>query len=385
MIKKICVVITARPSYSRIKTLLSAIQGNPNLELQLILGASALLERYGSVIDIIKQDGFEPNEIIHMVIEGGDLSTSAKSTGLGIIELSSAFNNLKPDIVVTVADRFETIATAIAASYSNIPLAHVQGGEISGSIDEKVRHAVTKLSDIHFVATTESKERLIKMGESKNSIFLTGCPSIDIVKTVIEDSRYKDFNPFNLYGGVGNKFDPKSGYIVVLQHSVTTEYSDTSYQIEQTLSAIQQINYPAFWFWPNIDAGSDKISKSIRMHRESNQLESVFFLKNVSPEDFIKLLIGAKCLVGNSSAGIRECAYIGTPVVNIGSRQAGRERSLNVIDVEYKSSMILKSLQDQITKGRYAKNTIYGDGSAGLQISNLLETQNPSIDKKISY
>ena len=151
--KKICVVITARPSYSRIKSLLTAINENPNLELQLILGASALLERYGSVIATIKQDGFEPTEIIHMVIEGGDLSTSAKSTGLGIIELSTAFNNLKPDIVLTIADRFETIATAIAASYSNIPLAHVQGGEISGSIDEKVRHAVSKLSDIHFVAT----------------------------------------------------------------------------------------------------------------------------------------------------------------------------------------------------------------------------------------
>ena len=153
--KKICVVITARPSYSRIKSLLTAINENPNLELQLILGASALLERYGSVIDTIKADGFQPNEIIHMVIEGGDLSTSAKSTGLGIIELSTAFNNLKPDIVLKVADRFDTIATAIAASYSNIPLAHVQAGEISGSIDEKVRHAVCKLSVIHFVATKQ--------------------------------------------------------------------------------------------------------------------------------------------------------------------------------------------------------------------------------------
>ena len=383
--KKICVVITARPSYSRIKSVLSAINENPNLELQLILGASALLERYGSVIDTIKQDGFNPNEIIHMVIEGGDLSTSAKSTGLGIIELSTAFNNLKPDIVLTVADRFETIATAIAASYSNIPLAHVQGGEISGSIDEKVRHAVSKLSDIHFVATEKSKERLIKMGESMESVFLTGCPSIDIVKNVVEHSLFKNFDPFDSYGGVGGKFDSQSGYIVVLQHPVTTEYNDITFQIEQTLSAIQKINYPTFWFWPNVDAGSDKISKSIRNHRENKDLENVYFLKNISPEDFIKLMVNAKCLIGNSSAGIRECSYIGTPVVNIGNRQLGREKGLNVLDSEYDWSTILQSTEKQMSNDRYPQNNLYGDGSAGIKISKLLEEQYPSIYKKLSY
>ena len=383
--KKICVVITARPSYSRIKSVLSAINENPNLELQLILGASALLERYGSVIDTIKQDGFNPNEIIHMVIEGGDLSTSAKSTGLGIIELSTAFNNLKPDIVLTVADRFETIATAIAASYSNIPLAHVQGGEISGSIDEKVRHAVSKLSDIHFVATEKSKERLIKMGESMESVFLTGCPSIDIVKNVVEHSLFKNFDPFDSYGGVGGKFDSQSGYIVVLQHPVTTEYNDITFQIEQTLSAIQKINYPTFWFWPNVDAGSDKISKSIRNHRENKDLENVYFLKNISPEDFIKLMVNAKCLIGNSSAGIRECSYIGTPVVNIGNRQLGREKGLNVLDSEYDWSTILQSTEKQMSNDRYPQNNLYGDGSAGIKISKLLEEQSPSIYKKLSY
>ena len=383
--KKICVVITARPSYSRIKSLLTAINENPNLELQLILGASALLERYGSVIDTIKQDGFEPTEIIHMVIEGGDLSTSAKSTGLGIIELSTAFNNLKPDIVLTVADRFETIATAIAASYSNIPLAHVQGGEISGSIDEKVRHAVSKLSDIHFVATEKSKERLIKMGETMESVFLTGCPSIDIVKNVVDHSLFENFDPFDSYGGVGGKFDSQSGYIVVLQHPVTTEYNDAAFQIEQTLLAIQKINYPTFWFWPNVDAGSDKISKSIRNHRENKDLENVYFLKNVSPEDFIKLMVNAKCLVGNSSAGIRECSYIGTPVVNIGNRQLGREKGLNVIDSGYDYSTILKSTAKQMSNDRYPQNNLYGDGSAGIKISKLLEEQSPSIYKKLSY
>lgn len=385
--KKICVVITARPSYSRIKTVLSSIKNSEKLELQIVLGASALLERYGPVIDIIKNDGFDPSEIVHMVLEGGDLSTSAKSTGLGIIELASTFKNLKPDIVLTVADRYETMATAVAAAYSNIPLAHVQGGEISGSIDEKVRHAVTKLSDIHFVSTDLAKTRLIRMGELPNNVFVTGCPSIDIAKEVLNETgtSQKQFNPFELYGGVGNKFSTKDGYIVVLQHPVTTEYSDSMYQIEQTMEAIDKIKYPTFWFWPNVDAGSDKISKALRLKREQKKLKSVYFLKNLSPEDFIKLLINSKCLIGNSSVGIRECSYIGTPVVNIGNRQSGRERGNNVIDVDYIAKDILAAMQIQISKSNYPSTNLYGDGFAGKNITNLLEIQNPTINKKLSY
>tara|TARA_B100000029_G_scaffold306778_1_gene299608 strand:+ start:9140 stop:10294 length:1155 start_codon:yes stop_codon:yes gene_type:complete len=383
--KKICVVITARPSYSRIKTVLHSIKNSEKLELQIVLGASALLERYGPVIDIIKQDGFVPNEIVHMVLEGGDLSTSAKSTGLGIIELASTFKNLNPDMVLTVADRYETMATAIAAAYSNIPLAHVQGGEITGSIDEKVRHAVTKLSDIHFVSTELAKTRLIKMGESADYVFTTGCPSIDIVKQVMSNPISNQFNPFEFYGGVGDKFDTKDGYIVVLQHPVTTEFSDSRYQIEQTMKAINKMNYPTFWFWPNVDAGSDNISKSLRLNREQNKLKSVYFLKNLSPEDFIKLLLNAKCLVGNSSVGIRECSYIGTPVINIGNRQLGRERGNNVTDVDYVAEDILNAMTKQISKSSYPSNDLYGDGFAGKKISDLLESQNPSINKKLSY
>ena len=149
--------------------------------------------------------------------------------------------------------------------------------------------------------------------------------------------------------------------------------------------AIQKINYPTFWFWPNVDAGSDKISKSIRNHRENKDLENVYFLKNISPEDFIKLMVNAKCLVGNSSAGIRECSYIGTPVVNIGNRQLGREKGLNVIDSGYDYSTILKSTAKQMSNDRYPQNNLYGDGSAGIKISKLLEEQSPSIYKKLSY
>ncbi|MBE3038879.1 MAG: UDP-N-acetylglucosamine 2-epimerase, partial [Chloroflexi bacterium] len=151
--RKICVVITARPSYSRIRTALKAIQTHPDLELQLVVAASALLERYGMVVETIKRDGFNINAQVYMVVEGENLASSAKTTGIGLMELGTVFDNLKPDIVVTIADRYETIATAIAAAYMNIPLAHIQGGEVTGSIDDKVRHAITKLADYHLVST----------------------------------------------------------------------------------------------------------------------------------------------------------------------------------------------------------------------------------------
>ncbi len=200
--RKVCVLVTARPSYSRIKWALRAIQQHPDLELQLVVGASGLLERYGNVLSVIEADGFSVAAKVYMVLEGENLLTSAKSTGLGIVELASVFANLKPDVVVTVADRYETLATATAAAYMNIPLAHVQGGEVTGSIDEKTRHAVTKLADLHFVATARARERVLMMGERPGAVHVTGCPSIDLAAEVVANP-VMDFDPFEKYGGVG--------------------------------------------------------------------------------------------------------------------------------------------------------------------------------------
>ena len=163
--RQICVVVTARPSYSRIRTALQAIKRHPDLQLQLVVAASALLDRYGNAVQAIERDGFVPAARVYMVLEGENLVTSAKSTGLGLVELATVFDNLKPDAVVTVADRYETLATAVAASYMNIPVVHVQGGEVTGSIDEKVRHAVTKLANLHLVSTALARERVIRLGE----------------------------------------------------------------------------------------------------------------------------------------------------------------------------------------------------------------------------
>src|SRR5574343_1753893 len=220
--RKIAVVITARPSYSRVKTVLTAIKKHPELELQLIVAASALLDRYVSAVNFIEKDGFEIAAKVFNVLEGENLTAAAKTTGIGILELSTVFDNLKPDVVVTVADRFETMATAISASYMNIPLAHIQGGEVTGNIDEKVRHANTKLADIHFVASESAKERVIKLGEDPSYVFNTGCPSIDLAAHVKENAAL-DFNVYEKYGGVGATPDYSNGYLVVMQHPVTTE------------------------------------------------------------------------------------------------------------------------------------------------------------------
>tara|TARA_B100000315_G_scaffold257159_1_gene305079 strand:+ start:649 stop:1803 length:1155 start_codon:yes stop_codon:yes gene_type:complete len=383
--RKICIVVTARPSYARIKSVMTAIEERSDTKLQLVVAASALLERYGSAIDYMKTDGFVPDAVVYMVLEGENLVTTAKSTGLGIVELATVFDNLKPDVVVSIADRYETIATAIAAAYSNIPLVHVQGGEVTGSIDEKVRHAVTKLSDLHFVANEDAAKRVIRMGEDPDKVFTTGCPSIDLAAQVLKTST-NNFNPFELLQkGVGEPFDPTGEYLVVMQHPVTTEYKESLEQIEQTLMAISHLKIPTFWLWPNVDAGSDKISKGIRMFREKNHIPFIYFFKNMAPEDFLKLLINSKCLIGNSSAGIRECSYLGIPVVNIGKRQKGRLRGKNVLDVNYNKREIISTIEKQLQNGKYPKEEIYGDGCADQNIVELLSTIELSIEKKINY
>lgn len=384
MKRKVCVVVTARPSYSRIKTALQAIRDHGDLELQLVVAASALLDRYGSVVNQIEEDGFEISEKVFMVLEGENPTSMAKTTGMGVMELATALLNLKPDMVVTIADRYETIATAISGAYMNIPVVHIQGGEVTGSIDEKVRHAITKLADIHLVASEDAQERVIRLGEEPKSIFNTGCPSIDLAADVAR-SPDLDFDPFAKYGGVGPEMNLDDGYVVVMQHPVTTEYQESRTHIEETLHAVARCQLPVLWFWPNVDAGADGTSSGIRSFRERNDDSRFHFFKNMAPHDFLRLLINCRCLVGNSSVGIRECAFLGVPVVNIGSRQSGRQRGRNVRDVNYDREEILEAINLQTQSGRMESDPIYGDGTAGVKIAEVLAECNLTIEKKLTF
>jgi UDP-hydrolysing UDP-N-acetyl-D-glucosamine 2-epimerase len=384
MTRKICVVVTARPSYSRIKSALRAVAAHPHLELHLVVAASALLDRYGNTVQYIEQDGFQIAARAYTVLEGENLVTSAKSTGLGLVELATVFDGLKPDVVVTVADRYETLATAVAASYLNIPLLHVQGGEVTGSIDEKVRHAVTKLSDLHCVSTQLAAERVIRMGEEPATVFVTGCPSIDVAASIVADPTL-DFDPLTRYGGVGPLLDLSGNYIVVMQHPVTTEYEQARCQIMETLHAIEHLNMPTLWFWPNVDAGSDGVSKGIRMFREQHPTAPIHFFRNMQPEDFLKVAYNSRCIVGNSSVAIRECSFLGIPAVNIGTRQAGRERGHNVVDVDHDRRIIADAVRQQVQNGHLPADTIYGDGAAGVRIADVLSTSALSTQKRLAY
>ena len=385
MSRKVCVVITARPSYARIRTALEAIRDHPDLELQLVVAASALLDRYGNAVNVIEEEGFKIDRQVYMILEGENLVTSAKSTGLGLAELATVFDNLKPDVVVTIADRFETMATAVAASYMNIPLAHIQGGEITGSIDEKVRHAVTKLADLHLVASQSAADRVIRMGEVPERVFTTGCPSIDLARSA-RAAEPRDIKALlSEYGGVGEDVDISDGYIVVLQHPVTTEYQLARDHVTETLRAVREGQYPTLWFWPNVDAGSDGTSKGIRAFRESYPLRKVHFYKNLKPLDFLSVLINSRGIVGNSSVAIRECAYLGVPAVNIGSRQQGRDRGRNVIDVDHVGADIQAAIDRCWHSGERHSDSIYGDGEAGKNIADVIAKAELSIEKRLTY
>lgn len=382
--RKVCVVVGSRANYSSIKSAMRAIQAHPDLELQVIAGASALLDRYGSVVDIVEKDGFQPLARVHMLIEGETPTTMAKSTGLGLLELPTVFEQLRPDVVLTVGDRFETMATTLAAAYMNIPLAHTMGGEVSGTIDESIRHAVTKFAHLHFPACSEARDRIVKMGERQEDVHLVGCPRIDLVVEVLAQEKDR-LGPDLFTEGVGGSFDIGSPFVMVSQHPVTTEFGEGERQITETLTAVKQVGLPAIVFWPNADAGSDDIARGIRKFRERHADSTMHFFKNLSAETYTRLLAKTACLVGNSSSGIREGAFIGTPVVNIGTRQDMRQRGSNVIDVDYRRELIKDAIAGQVRHGSFQPEHIYGDGQAGRRIADVLSTCRFQIQKRITY
>ncbi len=381
--RKIAVVIASRANYGRAKSLLQEIKNRKDLELQIIVSASALLRKYGNVSELIKKDGFSVNASIYMVVEGGTLETMVKSTGMAIMELSSSFERLKPDIVVTVADRYETMATAIASSYMNIPLAHTQGGELTGSIDESVRHSITKLAHIHFPATELSKKRLIQMGEDRDKVFNYGCPAIDEISD-IDLSMTEDFQQKYVTKGIGDSINFLEPYLVVLQHSVTNEYKSAKDQIIETIEAIRKMKMQTVWLWPNVDAGTDEISKELRMLREESLDFPLHFYINFPIHDYARLISNAACFIGNSSSALREGAFLGIPAVNIGSRQDCRERGINIFDVDYDNNQIFNSIKKQIEHGRYESDHRFGSGNAGKMIAAKLSSIDLEIKKKFN-
>jgi len=382
--RKICVFVGSRANYGSIKSAMRAIQGHSELELQLVVGASALVDRYGTVVNIIERDGFKPAARVHMLIEGETPATMAKSTGLGLLELPTIFEQLAPDVVLTVGDRFETMATTLAAAYMNIPIAHTMGGEVSGTIDESIRHAVTKFAHIHFPASKDARERIIRLGERAEDVYLVGCPRIDLVAEILANDR-QEVDPKVFDVGVGQSFDLRKPFLLVSQHPVTTEYGSGEVQMTNTLQAVSDVGLPVIVLWPNADAGSDDVARGIRKWREHHDDSGMHFFKNLPVDTYISLMKRTSCLIGNSSSGIREGAFIGTPAVNIGSRQVMRERGSNVIDVEHGTAQIAAAVRKQLDHGPYQMEPIYGDGKAGQRIADALAKCQVTVQKRITY
>jgi UDP-hydrolysing UDP-N-acetyl-D-glucosamine 2-epimerase len=309
----------------------------------------------------------------------------AKSTGLGLLELPTLFELLKPDVVVTVGDRFETMATAVAGAYMNIPLAHTMGGEVTGTIDESIRHAITKLAHIHFPANQGAADRIIRLGEDPRAVHVVGCPRIDLVSEIVSSGGAELDAEWLDREGVGGHISTDKPFLLVSQHPITTEYGQGEEQIGETLMALHELQMPTVMLWPNIDAGSEDVSRGMRKFREDHRPEYMRFYKNFPVETYLRLMKSAACLVGNSSASIREGAFVGTPAVNIGSRQDGRERGSNVMDVAHTRGAIVDAVRTQIEHGPYAPEHIYGDGQTGARIANVLSTTSLHVQKRIQY
>lgn len=222
------------------------------------------------------------------------------------------------------------------------------------------------------------------MGENPNDVFNVGCPRMDLICDELKQSV--DLNPlFDAYKGVGPSLDLTEPFLLVSQHPVTTEFGSNRQQIEETLSALASLAMPTVMLWPNVDAGSDDISKGIRTFREARRPEWLHVFKNLPTPVYIQLMNATACLIGNSSSGIREATFIGTPVVNIGTRQHRRVRGENIVDVPYDSQAILTAIQNQIQHGKYPSNALYGTGDAGKKIANILATHSVPVQKTIAY
>ncbi|MBN1941096.1 MAG: UDP-N-acetylglucosamine 2-epimerase (hydrolyzing) [Candidatus Diapherotrites archaeon] len=362
--RKICIVTGNRSEYSRLKSVMQEIKNRPDLELFLIVTASHMLDDFGKTINTIKENGFNVDCVARTIAAGEDPASMAKSLGLCALELPTLFEINKPDVLLIVGDRFDVLGAVTSAALMNIPIAHIQGGEVTGTIDESIRHAITKLSHIHFAATEKSAERVRKMGEKKEHVFNVGCPSADIIKNIELGTREEICEKYRM--------NPKKPFLILAQHPVTTEYNEVKHQIRETLSAIHELGIQTIMLYPNVDAGSKDSVAEIRKFDMAKKLEHTNKFKHIFFEDFIKLLANAACIVGNSSSGIRESCYFGTPAVNIGTRQNSRERGKNVTDVGYDKEEIKKAILSSIEHGKYKPEYVYGDGGSGKKIAEIL-------------
>lgn len=386
-IKKICFVIFSSANYNSIKSVILESKKNKKFKTYVIVGASALQNKYGDVANRIIKDGIKVDFKIENQFSTSELSSMVKTTGLGMIELSDLFTRISPDVVFTVGDRYETISTAITATYMNILVAHTMGGEVTGTLDESVRHAISKLSHLHFVANKDSMRRVIKLGELPSRVYNVGCPRNDLLKNILKKRNFKKEFEYLSQKGVGDldTISQKDDYFVTLYHPVTTELEKNEQVILNIVNATAKFNIKNIIIWPNADGGSEQISKKLRTLRELGQIRNYKIYKNLPIEYYIPLIKHSKCLVGNSSSAIRDGAFIGVPAVNVGKRQNNRLKSKNVIQSSNEMEDIYKKIKIQYGK-KFKSSKLYGSGDSGKKIVEILKKLKKfSTQKTITY
>jgi UDP-hydrolysing UDP-N-acetyl-D-glucosamine 2-epimerase len=390
MNKKVLLYIGSRANYSSARSLLKAFKSHEMLDPIVILGAAALVDKYGNLEELIKSDGFKIDHKISFLVEGGKLENMAQSCGIAMNNFPSIIEKYNPDYIFVIGDRFDVLPIASTAMLMNIPLAHSMGGERSGTVDESIRHAISKMANLHFVANQDAMDRLIKMGELPNTIFNVGCPRIDYINETVnefkKDNMLSSETIFERYQGVGNEFDLlKEDFLLVSFHPVTTEYKDLRELTSNLLQALSSLKIKVIMLWPNADAGNDFISKEIRVFREKHAPSWLYLFKNLPVEVYLQLLYLCKCLVGNSSSAVREGEFIGVKAVNIGSRQNARLRGKNLIDCDYSEESIKQAIIQQVSnKGNLKSEYLYGSGNSAKEVADILANTNIENTQKLN-
>ncbi|XP_024914088.1 bifunctional UDP-N-acetylglucosamine 2-epimerase/N-acetylmannosamine kinase isoform X2 [Cynoglossus semilaevis] len=367
---RVCVATCNRADYSKLAPIMFGIKSHPDdFELEVVVLGSHLIDDYGNTFRLIEQDDFDIGSKLHTIVRGEDEAAMVESVGLALVKLPDVLQRLRPDILVIHGDRFDALALATAAALMNIRILHVEGGEISGTIDDSIRHAISKLAHYHACCTPRAEQYLIAMCEDHSRILLAGCPSYDKLLSTHHKDNYMDIIKSWLGADVQDH-----DYIVALQHPVTTDIQHSIKIYGLMLDALVSFNKRTLILFPNIDAGSKEMVRVMRK-KGIEQHPNFQAVKHIPFEQFIQLVCHAGCMIGNSSCGVREAGAFGTPVVNLGTRQTGRETGENVLHVRDADThnKIYHALELQFGK-RYPCCKIYGDGSAVPRILKFLRT-----------
>jgi GDP/UDP-N,N'-diacetylbacillosamine 2-epimerase (hydrolysing) len=373
--RKIAVVTGTRAEYGIFKSVLREIEANPELNLSLIVIGMHLSAEFGYTVKEIEEDGFKIDAKIDVLHSEDTGAAMSKSIGRCMVKTAGALEKIKPDVLLILGDRSEMLAGAVSATYMGIPIAHIHGGDISGNVDEPVRHAITKLAHIHFAATKESADRIIQMGEEPWRVHVVGAPGLDLI---LNEKMPEPREIARKYG-----LDLSKPILLVVQHSVITEVDDAPNQIRETLETIVEMGYQTILIYPNADAGGRRM---IGVIREYEKYPFIKTFRSVLHKEYLSLMKLASVMVGNSSSGIIEAPSFRLPVVNIGTRQKGRQRAENVIDVNYDKEEIKMAIQKALYDKKFKEKVkncknFYGDGKAGMRIVNVLSEV--KIDKKL--